>query len=70
MKSGTYRVSFVVELRNCGSKEEAEQAVGEMVSDACDVDEFPEVNFEMIEELDIEYNSDELELEELSFEEA
>ena len=67
MKSGKYRVSFEVDLNDCKSKEEAEQAVAQMVSDACDDDTFPEVEFELLEELDIEYNTEEHELEELNF---
>ena len=70
MINGTYRVSFDVVLTDCQDEEDAKNAVGDMVESMIDVREFPEVNFELIEEEDVEYNTEEDELEELDFEEA
>lgn len=67
MKSGTYKVSFTVDLRENLSIKEAEKAVAQMVSDACDDDQFPEVEFELIEEFEEEYNTEEETVRELSF---
>jgi hypothetical protein len=74
MKNGTYKVSFLVEfeveLTGYSNEEEASVAVQGMVKNALDEDNFPEVNFELIEELDPEYNTEEDEVEELCFEES
>lgn len=66
MIQGTYRVSFNVDFDECGSKEEATQAVMAMLSEMMDDEEFPEVDFELVEEFDIEYGTEE-EIEELEF---
>jgi hypothetical protein len=70
MISGTYNVKFQVDLTGCETKEEAELAIAQWISELLDEDTFPEVEFELVEELDMEYNTDEEELEELDFEEA
>lgn len=67
MKSGTYRVSFEIELTDCRDQDEAALAVAQMVSDAIDDSDFPELEFELLEALDMEYNTEENELEELNF---
>ena len=67
MKNGTYRASFIVELKDCGSEEEAQQTVAELISEALDDENFPELNFEMVEEFDVEYGTEEDELQELDF---
>lgn len=69
MKSGTYKVTFHVDLVGCNNEEEAHSAVSQMVNEALDDDRFPELEFELVEELDEEYNTEE-EVEELDFEEA
>jgi hypothetical protein len=66
MKSGTYKVSFMVDLSDCKTEEEAAKEVMGMVSEDIDNGDFPEVEFEMVEELDLEYNTDD-EIEELEF---
>lgn len=68
MKSGVYKVSFVVELNDCLDQDEAESAVASLVSDILDEDKFPEVKFELLEEFDVEYNTEENEVPELNFE--
>ena len=60
MKSGTYKVSFEVELTDCENEESARLALFRMISDLMDDDEFPEVNFELTEELDMEYNTEDV----------
>jgi hypothetical protein len=67
MKSGKYLVSFEVDLTDCKDEEEAQQEVASMVSEMLDEDNFPEVDFELLEELDLEYNSEEGGLQELNF---
>ena len=67
MNPGTYRVSFLVDFSDFVSQEEAQQAVAEMVSEMIDEDSFPEIEFELVDELDLEYNTEEDELEELNF---
>jgi hypothetical protein len=67
MKSGTYRISFDVELKDCGSKEEAAQSIAEYISEMLDDELFPDLEMEMIEEFDEEYGTDEEEIQELNF---
>ena len=67
MKSGRYCVSFYVDLNDCKDSEEAELVVGELLSEAIDENAIPQLNFELVEELEIEYNTDEPELAELNF---
>lgn len=67
MKSGRYRVSFYVDLNDCRDAEEAEITVGELLSNAIDEDCIPELVFDLVDELDIEYQVDEPELQELNF---
>lgn len=66
MIPGTYRVTFNVDFDSAGSKEEARQAVMAMLSEMIDDDESPEMDFELVEELDIEYCTED-EIEELEF---
>jgi hypothetical protein len=68
MTPGSYRVSFVVDLTDCNSKEEAFQAIAAMVGDMLDEDNFPDLELELVEELDIEYQVEEDEVPELNFE--
>ena len=70
MKNGKYLVAFEVNLNNCNSEEEAIEAIRLMVSDMIDEDKFPEVIFDIVEEEDIEYNTEEDELAELDFDVA
>ncbi len=71
MKMGKYRVSFDVDFDSAGSQEEAEQAVREMVIEMLDNEEFPKVEFELLEEFDPEYHTEEEEeMQELNFEVA
>jgi hypothetical protein len=55
MKNGKYEVRFEVDLRDCKTKEQAIESTREMVSEMIDSDDFPEVDFTLVEELDIEY---------------
>lgn len=66
MKNGKYRISFEVDLNDCATQEEAEQTVASLVSETLDEDSFPEIEFELLEALDMEYNTDD-EVEELNF---
>lgn len=70
MKSGTYIVSFEVELTDCEDINEAEGAVRGMVENLIEEGEFPEVNFQFVEGTEQEYTQEEDEVEELDFEEA
>ena len=67
MKNGSYRVSFIVQLTDCSDVEEAEQALLELWGEAADEGELPEVAFEMVEEFDVEYETEEDEVKELDF---
>jgi len=67
MKNGTYKVVLTIDLFECADEEEGRNAVANMLSDMLDDDEFPEVDFELTEELDMEYNT-ENEPAELNFE--
>lgn len=70
MKNGRYKVSFNVVLSDCNEEDGEEVAfdtVTEMVRDMLEEDELPELNFELLKEFDIEYETEENELEELNF---
>jgi hypothetical protein len=67
MKSGKYKVSFTFELGENMSMEKVEEKLAELISDACDDDNFPVWDFELLEEFEVEYNTEEETLEELSF---
>lgn len=69
MKNGTYKVILTIDLFECADEEEARNAVADMLSGMLDDDEFPEVDFELVEELDMEYNTED-NIPELNFEEA
>ena len=66
MINGTYRVSFEVTLKNHASEEEAHESIKGMVNELLEEDNFPELNFELVEEEDEEYETEE-EVEELNF---
>jgi len=68
MKPGTYRVSFIVDLNEEYTEDQAHSVIGGMIADALDEDNFPELNFETVEEFDLEYHlEEEDEVEELNF---
>lgn len=67
MKSGTYQVSFNVDLANCEDADAALEALKRTVGRMIAKDEFPEVDFELVEEFDIEYETEEDEIQELNF---
>jgi hypothetical protein len=69
MKSGTYKVTFEVDIVNAEDMEEAKSATREMVENLIDNGEFPEVNLVFVEGTEIDYTAEE-ELEELNFDEA
>ncbi len=71
MKNGTYQVSFQVDLSSLVTEEEANAAIRGMIEEMLLDDEFPEVNFELLEEHEVEYSQDEDDgVEELNFEES
>jgi hypothetical protein len=70
MNAGKYLVTFEVDFDNEGSHEEAVEAVREMLVEMIDQNEFPEIDFHLIEELDTEYQTEENEVEELNFEQV
>lgn len=67
MKNGTYRVSFEVNLNSCKNKAHAKREVASMVTEMIENDDFPEVDFELTEAEDVEYNTEEDEVQELNF---
>lgn len=67
MKSGTYKVSFIVDLNDCDTLDDAEKAIAGLVSDTLDEDTFPELELELVDEFDIEYHTEEDEVPELDF---
>ena len=70
MISGTYKVSFDLELKGYENEEEATLAIAEWVRDMMEEDNFLDLAFELTSEDDSEYALREDELEELDFEEA
>jgi len=66
MKAGKYKVSFYVDFVKPCTETKAKLFVAHLVSEMIDSDNFPEVNFELEEEFDLEYNTDE-EVDELNF---
>jgi hypothetical protein len=66
MKSGTYRVTLEVEIKDCQDKDEATNSLMAMFSEMIDDDLVPEVDFELLEEFDIEYQTED-EVQELEF---
>jgi hypothetical protein len=73
MKNGTYHVSFQVDISNCETEEEAQRWLIKLIVDSIEQDdiEFPEVDFELIEEHEVEYHTEEDDgVEELDFEET
>ena len=69
MINGTYRVSFEVTLKNHANEEEAHESIKGMLNEMLLEDQIPELNFELLEEIEEEYDSEE-EVEELDFEET
>ena len=67
MKTGTYTVSFNVDLTECEDEESAHAAVAAMVEEMLEGGEFPEVEFELVEEFEVDYKTEEDEVEELEF---
>jgi hypothetical protein len=59
VKSGSYKVSFVVELTNCANEEDAVRSVRAMVNEMLEDDEFPEVELELIDGVDLDYTLEE-----------
>ena len=70
MNAGKYLVTFEVDFDSEGSHEEAVEAVREMLVEMIDKSQFPEVDFHLLEELDMEYQTEENEVEELNFEQV
>lgn len=67
MKTGTYKISFNVDLNECENEEEAKMALFHMFQNMMDEGDFPEVEFDLLEEFDLEYMVEENELKELEF---
>ena len=67
MKTGSYKVSFDVNLNGCEDSEEAHRAVALLIQEMLDEDNFPVLKFELLEEFDLEYEVEEDELKELDF---
>jgi hypothetical protein len=70
MKTGTYDVTFSVNLNDCEDEHEAREAIKGMLEEMLANDELPELNFVLTQELDLEYSIEENEIPELNFEEA
>ena len=70
MKTGTYDVTFSVNLSDCEDEHEAKEALKTMLEEMLANDELPELNFVLTQELDLEYSIEENEIPELNFEEA
>ena len=70
MKNGRYLVSFEVDLSNHKDEDEAQDSINTLLEEAMLENQFPKVNFELLEELDEEYTTEDDGLEELDFEEA
>jgi len=70
MKNGTYKVSFEFEmdLKGFSNEEEANEAVQGLIEESIRNGEFPEVNFVLTEEIDMDYEIEEDEVQELNFE--
>ena len=69
MKSGTYTVSFNIDINECWGQKKAREAVVEALNKLQEEGELPEMGFELLEETNDEftlYDSDGL-LEELNF---
>ena len=68
MKSGTYVVSFTVEINNCRGQKQAQESVLKSLNILADDNDLPEFNFELVEDLDEDYHmNDGGYLEELNF---
>jgi hypothetical protein len=67
MKNGLYKVTFMAHINDCVTEEEGAEVVASLINDALEDDQFPEVEFELVEELNMEYNTDEELLPELNF---
>ena len=60
-------MSFNVELTNCEDENEAIQSIMGNIVKMYDDDRLLEVNFELLEEKDMDYSHDDEELQELNF---
>ena len=67
MKSGTYMVSLEMDFINYKNEEEAVEAIRGLCEEMLETRDFSKVNFKLTEEYDVEYNTEEDELEELQF---
>lgn len=67
MKTGTYRVYFDVTLTDCADEDEAKQEIIRGFNEMVDDDLLPEMEFELTEEFDLEYQDQEDDVKELSF---
>lgn len=67
MKSGIYRVSFNVNLTSCENEDEALDLIKGMCREMLEEDSFPEANFELVDEMEMEYAFEEDEVQELNF---
>lgn len=68
MKNGLYKVSFQVLLKNHVDEDEAHESIMGMIQEMLERYEFPEVNFVLLEEHEVEYDDEEID--ELDFEEV
>lgn len=67
MKSGKYTVEFNVNLTDCEDEDQAREALKKMFNDMLDNDELPQMGFDLVEEIDPEYATEEYNNEELNF---
>lgn len=59
MKNGLYTVSFQVNLKNHANEEEAHESIRGMLNEMLLDDQIPEVNFELVEEDELDYTLEE-----------
>jgi hypothetical protein len=70
MKTGKYKVSFLVDLDHCDDESDAIEAMKTMFQEQLDEDGFPDVEFELIEGVDLEYVLEPEEVAEVNFDEV
>lgn len=66
MKPGRYEVTIEVNFEQSVTKDEADQGIMTMFSHMIDDDVIPELEFELLEEFDLEYTRED-EIKELEF---
>lgn len=67
MKNGRYKVYFEIDIKNCTTQEDAENTILSLLFDSIEGPTvFPEVFFELKEEFEIDYHTEE-EIKELEF---